>query len=81
MTHRVLKKLKAAIIKYSEVRKTIPCTHPPNHHNCSVATWQLWDTSGRVHALLVLAEFSLLGDRGGGSFSLQVVLISILIDV
>ena len=39
---------------YSDVMKTIHCTHPPHHHNAFVATCQLWTVSGRVHALLVL---------------------------
>ena len=39
---------------YSDVMKTIQCTHPPHHHNGFVATCRLWTASGGVHALLVL---------------------------
>ena len=31
---------------YSEVMKTIQCTHPPHHHNGFVATCPLWTDSG-----------------------------------
>ena len=50
MTHRVLNKHKAkSIIQiYSEVMKTIQCTHPSHHHNGFVATCRLWTASGGV---------------------------------
>ena len=34
--------------------KTIPCAHPPHHHNGFVATCRLCTASGGVHVLLVL---------------------------
>ena len=39
---------------YSDVMKTIQCSHPPHHHNGFVATYRLWPASGGIHALLVL---------------------------
>ena len=56
MTHRVLNKHKSkSIIQiYSDVMKTIQCTHPPHHHNGFLAICRLWTASGGIHALLVL---------------------------
>ena len=43
---------------YSEVMKTIQCTHPPHHRNSFVATCRLWTASGGVHAMLALEPTS-----------------------